>query len=1755
MANYFTLKNAAVLFFLLHFFAGIECINAQTTITSAVSGGNWNTPATWIGAVVPSPSNNVIINSAVYVNGNVTCNNLTVNSGANLSNTYAVSPTLTVTGAVINNGSIITNPNGYSFYLDIKGNLTNNGVWNLNTTTLSGLSDQVISESAGMKLEGYMIMADSTGDVVLGSDVLLNGNTWDLSRTKIRTNGHSLMTNSCTLKNGYIESYDVLKLDKSTIASLTFSGNYTLDGNVYSQSNNSFNGTLTVVDTLTNLYASSNTINIKGSIVNNGTIINHPLGYSFYLNIDGDIKNNGIWRPNSTLISGSADHTIQQMKGKMFEGYLSMSDSVGDIVLNSDIMLNSNTFDLNNTILRTNGFKLQSKNYTVRNGKVISNDTILLDNSTIESMRFFGDYKLGGNVLSQSGNVFNDNCTIIDTLFNKYACSNTILVKGNIVNKGTIKNHPSGYILSLDIHGNVNNEGIWNVNTTNFVGSANQTIQEAKGKSFEGAVNTSDSIGDIILGSDVMFESNTWNMNNANLLTNGHKLLSNNYTLANGKIISNDTSILDNSNILNMKFYGNYILGGNVFSQSGNEFYGTATIIDTLFNRYASSNTILVKGNIVNKGTIKSHPSGYVLLLDIHGNVTNEGIWNVYTTNFVGSANQTLQQSKGKSFEGTVNTSDSIGDILLGSDLMLQGNNWNMNKANLITNGHKLLTSNSTLANGKIISNDTLFLNNSVLEGMQFFGDYKLDGNVYSKNSNVFNDTFTVLDTLANLYASTNTILINGDLINKGSIINHPWGYSLSMQIKGNLSNHHFLNIYNIYLTGTKPRTISGSNAGGIQATIFVDDSVHLTGSSTLPNINFTSNPKAFCIVDTASTLMLQSFSNTSKIINYGKVSFTQNIDNTIYNTLSFYESAINCKPGISMNKLTIDQFGNQQHPTASGTVNCWWRLRNYPQTFSDSLSWLKLSFKSSALNGNIKDSLKVYYSANAGLDWKRIKNGVTIDTANNAVTIANAPGSGHYILANSAVGITTFHPTIENAEPRYGGNSGQVSFYIYGAGFKPTSKALLRLSGSPDIEADTSYITDAIGESMLARFNLKGKSLGLYSVVVETAGEGSLILPDYFTVLQGERSAPWVALTGRDRFLINRWQTFNLNFGNTANVDARGTIMVFVINDLPNLEVLFPDFKVALAKNLSDLGDDYTRISDSVSLYYSTDTLSGYMGTKMRVYPFYVPVISSGVSKNMRVRVKLDGNGSLTMNAWIIDPFFENISTLKSSEPMPTEVRACITAAAMKSFATGAIGLIPGMGCYNLVDKIVDPIGLITPESIKPEEAESSLQSWLWSSVSWASSITQCATSFVPGLGQATQLGIGIAGMIIDSKDNYNVNEGCWQKFKKKSESKRDSRGVTSFDPNEIVGPQGFSDEHYISKNGNINYRIYFENKKTAGSSALEVFVKDTLNPTLFDFKTFSFNSISFGDTSINIQDYAKEFTVLVDMYPKKEIIVQVHGILDTINGAISWEFRSLDRITMELVEDPDLGFLMPNINSPEGEGNVAFSCLLKKTVTHNTLISNKATIVFDFNAPIVTNTYTNRIDASTPTSFVNPIKAVQSSKTFDISWSGSDEGCGILNYNIFVSEDNKPYELWKVANDQSTASFTGEGGKFYSFYCIASDSIGLTEGMKQSPETTTQVLVDIRPEEADLTGNLQINPNPAFTNCVIKFELRAAEKIDICIENVRGETVKAINSESFTEGQIEIPVDLHGFSAGLYFVKMTGVRTCGVRRFVVIK
>jgi hypothetical protein len=96
-----------------------------TTIASR-QNGDWSSSSTWQNGVVPTASDVVIIDNAVTVNGDYSCNGFTVNSGKSI--TINTNYSLTVFGNAMNNGTVTLNNGTSSAYthLTLYGNYTNN---------------------------------------------------------------------------------------------------------------------------------------------------------------------------------------------------------------------------------------------------------------------------------------------------------------------------------------------------------------------------------------------------------------------------------------------------------------------------------------------------------------------------------------------------------------------------------------------------------------------------------------------------------------------------------------------------------------------------------------------------------------------------------------------------------------------------------------------------------------------------------------------------------------------------------------------------------------------------------------------------------------------------------------------------------------------------------------------------------------------------------------------------------------------------------------------------------------------------------------------------------------------------------------------------------------------------------------------------------------------------------------------------------------------------------------------------------------------------------------------------------------------------------------------------------------------------------------------------------------------------------------------------------------------------------------------
>jgi hypothetical protein len=199
----------------------------------------------------------------------------------------------------------------------------------------------------------------------------------------------------------------------------------------------------------------------------------------------------------------------------------------------------------------------------------------------------------------------------------------------------------------------------------------------------------------------------------------------------------------------------------------------------------------------------------------------------------------------------------------------------------------------------------------------------------------------------------------------------------------------------------------------------------------------------------------------------------------------------------------------------------------------------------------------------------------------------------------------------------------------------------------------------------------------------------------------------------------------------------------------------------------------------------------------------------------------------------------------------------------------------------------------------------------------------------------------------------------------------------------------------------------------------------------------------------------------------------VDITAALDLATGVVTWTFRSVDPSTGTFPTNPFAGFLPVDDATGVGEAYVSDFIKEQPNPATGTAIDAAATVVFDTSAPITTNTYVNTIDADPPTSAVNPLPTTTTNPSFTVSWSGSDGlGSGIATFDIFVSDDGAPYQLWQAGTTHTSATYTGQSGHTYRFYNVATSNVGLVQPTPSAAQATTEV--------SAASSNLPTSPSP---------------------------------------------------------------------------
>ena len=606
----------------------------------------------------------------------------------------------------------------------------------------------------------------------------------------------------------------------------------------------------------------------------------------------------------------------------------------------------------------------------------------------------------------------------------------------------------------------------------------------------------------------------------------------------------------------------------------------------------------------------------------------------------------------------------------------------------------------------------------------------------------------------------------------------------------------------------------------------------------------------------------------------------------------------------------------------------------------------------------------------------------------------------------------------------------------------------------------DNTNKAQSINDLPFAQFDLSEAPLGKYDVVV-----GNDTLYQGFELVKAEVPEVWVRMSGINTALTNKYQQVFIEYGNSSNTDAYNVPIYLFYDADEDFDLVF-DFDYLLYTDAID--DEVKKIMDEQ--FSDPIVFTDSRGKQMRGRSFLIPFIpaNSSAQKSFRVKGSTTGKQMEIYLGWeeplgsyeegteasyqnrrdIIDDLIEKEKKNNKKDDLAYEQFKCKMQYLW--FAVIDVGLAgvewglntaPGLSCAWGALKTV-----IQTYQAKPGDK------WIAFTESFAWGAAGCATGFLGGVPT-------LIGFTIQSSFNivsaYNAASACTDP----NGSTIFMKMVSSRDPNEIYGPWGYDDSrHYIQPIHQMPYTITFENDSKASAPAHEVFVTDTLDLTKYDAESFSFGSFGWADTTLVVGgSKTKEFTRDI-MYKVngQDILVRVSGQFDTKTGIVRWSFVSLKQNGDEIL-DPMVGFLLPNDNNHVGEGFVSFNVEHKKNPANGSTISNKATIVFDANDPIVTNTYVNTFDTDYPNSQITLVE--EKDGKLVVTVSGSDATSGIGSYQIYAFKNGGEAELAAVITQGNQATFACDPGTKYGLCVIATDNVGWNEpkDIKAETEVTT--------------------------------------------------------------------------------------------------
>ncbi|HEY8562947.1 MAG TPA: CARDB domain-containing protein [Pyrinomonadaceae bacterium] len=666
---------------------------------------------------------------------------------------------------------------------------------------------------------------------------------------------------------------------------------------------------------------------------------------------------------------------------------------------------------------------------------------------------------------------------------------------------------------------------------------------------------------------------------------------------------------------------------------------------------------------------------------------------------------------------------------------------------------------------------------------------------------------------------------------------------------------------------------------------------------------------------------------------------------------------------------------------------------------------------------------------------------------------------------------------SVRKVSPTEAGNEGFATLIVEGAKFQ--TGASVRLAGANDAQILPVQAKNT-STKIAAVFDLKGKPAGDYTVVVTNPDNQTTALNNGFKIVQGGGHSLRTSVLGPGAVYtpVPSRQRFTVSASNDGINDA---LNVPLIIDVPKYNyTLDPRNLIEAPGNPAILN-----APSPLPMHFDVDD--------RRIIFLMIPILKSKTSLEFGIDINYQPGGGYQVRAGVLPPLAELLTAGFEQLPATAESNGLNLAPTISREAYCWAELTRAIGFFL----IKELFGIFS-------DAGECTKALVGMALNAADVITGTALTAMSGSGpDAVGVGLAAVGKILDLVATAKTAAGLahcaetvletsvpwfkvlslgislYQLIKQYYDCLQfvewEVAGVSSFDPNEKIGPEGFGAERFVPAGQPMLYRINFENLATATAPAKRVFISDQLPPTL-DPRTVRLKEIGFKQNTFVVDDnrafYQNRVQLGADLNGLQADIV---AGLDLVNRRITWTITAIDPQTGDQPADPLVGILPPNNANADGTGYVTFTIEPTANAATRTAISNAATIVFDENEPIDTNATVNLLDADKPSSQIAAVPPASGSPNIALNISGADaaDGSGLKDYDVLYSENGGAYLPLVINTNETSVTFNGKWGKTYRFYSVASDNAGNVELPPAAPDATVTVL------GSDTEGDVAPRPN----------------------------------------------------------------------------